>query len=64
MARQVFLTLAVERPATAEGARQRIKAWLADKELNLPELVLDNGLGLSRSERISAYGLSQLLLTA
>lgn len=64
MARQVFLTLAVERPATAEGARQRIKAWLADKELNLPELVLDNGSGLSRSERISAYGLSQLLLTA
>jgi D-alanyl-D-alanine carboxypeptidase/D-alanyl-D-alanine-endopeptidase (penicillin-binding protein 4) len=32
--------------------------------LNLPELVLDNGSGLSRSERISADGLSQLLLAA
>jgi D-alanyl-D-alanine carboxypeptidase/D-alanyl-D-alanine-endopeptidase (penicillin-binding protein 4) len=64
MARQVFLTLAAERPATAEGARRRIKSWLIDKELKLPELVLDNGSGLSRSERISADGLSQLLLAA
>ncbi|MEI7429935.1 MAG: D-alanyl-D-alanine carboxypeptidase/D-alanyl-D-alanine-endopeptidase, partial [Betaproteobacteria bacterium] len=64
MARQVFLTLAAERPATAESARRRIKSWLTDKELKLPELVLDNGSGLSRSERISADGLSQLLLAA
>ena len=64
MARQVFLTLAAERPSTPEGARRRIRTWLADKELKLPELVLDNGSGLSRSERISADGLSQLLLAA
>lgn len=64
MARQVFLTLAAERPATPEGARRRIMSWLADKGLKLPELVLDNGSGLSRSERISAEGLSQLLLAA
>ena len=64
MARQVFLTLAAERPATPEGARRRIKAWLADKELKLPDLVLDNGSGLSRSERITADGLGQLLLAA
>jgi len=64
MARQVFLTLAAERPATPDGARRRVKAWLAEKGLNLPELVLDNGSGLSRSERISADGLSQLLLAA
>jgi D-alanyl-D-alanine carboxypeptidase/D-alanyl-D-alanine-endopeptidase (penicillin-binding protein 4) len=64
MARQVFLTLAAERPATPEGARRRIAAWLADKGLNLPGLVLDNGSGLSRSERISADGLAQLLLAA
>jgi len=64
MARQVFLTLAAERPSTPEGARRRIRAWLTDKELKLPELVLDNGSGLSRSERISADGLSQLLLAA
>ncbi len=64
MARQIFLTLDARRPATPEGAQQRIKAWLTEKELKLPELVLDNGSGLSRSERISADGLSQVLLAA
>jgi D-alanyl-D-alanine carboxypeptidase/D-alanyl-D-alanine-endopeptidase (penicillin-binding protein 4) len=64
MARQVFLTLSGERPATTEGARRRLTAWLAGKPLQLPELVLDNGSGLSRSERVSADGLAQLLLAA
>ena len=64
MARQVFLSLAAERPATPEGARRRIKDWLAAKGVKIPELILDNGSGLSRSERISADGLSQLLLAA
>ena len=64
MARQLFLTLASERPATPDGARQRINSWLAGKEIKLPGLVLDNGSGLSRSERISADGLSQLLMAA
>ena len=64
MARQLFLTLAAERPATPEAAHRRIRAWLEEKKLKLPELVLDNGSGLSRSERISAEGLSQLLLAA
>jgi D-alanyl-D-alanine carboxypeptidase/D-alanyl-D-alanine-endopeptidase (penicillin-binding protein 4) len=64
MARQVFLSIDAARPATSEGARRRIKAWLSGKELRMPELVLDNGSGLSRSERISAEGLSQLLLAA
>lgn len=64
MARQLFLTLAAERPATTEGARRRLGEWLDDKKLKLPALVIDNGSGLSRSERISAEGLSQLLLAA
>jgi D-alanyl-D-alanine carboxypeptidase/D-alanyl-D-alanine-endopeptidase (penicillin-binding protein 4) len=64
MARQVFLTLSGERPATTEGSRRRLSAWLAGKPLQLPELVLDNGSGLSRNERISADGLAQLLLAA
>ena len=64
MARQVFLTLATQRPATAEGARQRINNWLKEKNLKTPELLMDNGSGLSRTERISADGLSQLLLAA
>ncbi len=64
MARQVFLTLDPARPATYDGARRRVERWLAGKNLRLSELVLDNGSGLSRKERISAEGLGQLLLTA
>ncbi len=64
MARQLFLSLSGERPATAEGARRRLGAWLAGKKLSLPEMVIDNGSGLSRRERISADGLAQILLAA
>ena len=65
MARQVFLTLGNDSaPATAERARQRVSDWLAGRGLRFPELVLDNGSGLSRSERISAGSLNQLLLDA
>jgi D-alanyl-D-alanine carboxypeptidase/D-alanyl-D-alanine-endopeptidase (penicillin-binding protein 4) len=65
MARQVFLTLGNDSaPATAERARQRITDWLAGRNLRFNELVLDNGSGLSRSERISADSLNRLLLDA
>jgi D-alanyl-D-alanine carboxypeptidase/D-alanyl-D-alanine-endopeptidase (penicillin-binding protein 4) len=65
MARQVFLTLGNDSaPATAERARQRIADWLAGRNLRFAELVLDNGSGLSRSERISADSLNRLLLDA
>ena len=64
MARQLFLTLDNERPATTEGARRRVARWLQAKALNIPELVLENGSGLSRSERISADGLAQILRAA
>ncbi|WP_291854585.1 D-alanyl-D-alanine carboxypeptidase/D-alanyl-D-alanine-endopeptidase [Accumulibacter sp.] len=64
MARQLFLSLDVERPATAEGARRQIAGWLQAKNLAMPELVVDNGSGLSRSERISAESLAQLLRAA
>ena len=64
MARQLFLSLDSARPATADGARRQISGWLQAKGLKLPELVLDNGSGLSRSERISAEGLALLLRAA
>lgn len=64
MARQLFLSLDSGRPATADGARRQISGWLQAKGLKLPELVLDNGSGLSRSERISAEGLALLLRAA
>lgn len=67
MARQVFLTLGAETvrvPARAEDAEAAIRAWLTQKGLSLPELVLENGSGLSRKERISAEGLGRLLQAA
>ncbi len=67
MARQIFLTLATTAhppPATTALATDVIQKWLKDRKLALPGLVLDNGSGLSRNERISAGGLSRLLLAA
>lgn len=38
-----------------------VQSWLQKQQLDFPELVLENGAGLSRSERISAAHLAQLL---
>jgi D-alanyl-D-alanine carboxypeptidase/D-alanyl-D-alanine-endopeptidase (penicillin-binding protein 4) len=43
------------------AAEQALRAWLTKKNLDLPELVMDNGSGLSRRGRISAAGLARLL---
>ena len=67
MARQLFLTLGAAgagAPATTEKSNRVIKQWLAGKGLSFPELVLENGSGLSRIERISAKNLGQLLVNA
>jgi D-alanyl-D-alanine carboxypeptidase/D-alanyl-D-alanine-endopeptidase (penicillin-binding protein 4) len=67
MARQLFLTLDMEaghRPASTEGADGVIRSWLEARALGVPELVLENGSGLSRRERISAEGLGRLLQAA
>jgi D-alanyl-D-alanine carboxypeptidase/D-alanyl-D-alanine-endopeptidase (penicillin-binding protein 4) len=67
MARQLFLTLGMEaghRPAGAAEADAAIRAWLDARGLSVPELVLENGSGLSRRERISAEGLGRLLQAA
>jgi len=67
MARQLFLTLATTvhpPPATAANATRAIERWLARNKLRFPELVLDNGSGLSRRERISARSMARLLIAA
>ena len=67
MARQLFLTLGMEaghRPAGAADADAAIRTWLDARGLAVPELVLENGSGLSRRERISAEGLGRLLQAA
>lgn len=51
-------------PASVEASKLAIDAWLATKQLAMPELVLENGSGLSRNERISAAHLAALLQSA
>ena len=67
MARHLFLTLGAENggaPASAAKAFAAIKAWLAAKGIAAPELVMENGSGLSRVERISAGNLAAMLQAA
>jgi D-alanyl-D-alanine carboxypeptidase/D-alanyl-D-alanine-endopeptidase (penicillin-binding protein 4) len=67
MARQLYLTLAAEMggaPARPEHAFASIKQLLEKKGIKAPELVMENGSGLSRVERISAANLARLLQAA
>ena len=67
MARQLFLTLATAAhppPATPALAADAVRQWLTDRRIRMPGLVLENGSGLSRAERVSANGLARLLLAA
>ena len=64
MARQLFLTLSAEatgQPGETARSVEVLKAWLKHKGIEAPELVLENGAGLSRVERISANTLAALL---
>jgi len=67
MARHVFLTLSLAAdnpPATTDKAKRAVREWLTRSGLNFPELVLENGSGLSRVEQISPRHLGELLLYA
>lgn len=67
MARQMLLTIGAEKsaaPGSIENGGQAIQQWLTGKRLDFPELVIDNGAGLSREARISARHLGRLLLEA
>jgi D-alanyl-D-alanine carboxypeptidase/D-alanyl-D-alanine-endopeptidase (penicillin-binding protein 4) len=64
MARTLLLTLAAEKkgtPATMENGRAVIDEWLAAHDIKIPGLVVDNGSGLSRAERITARGMGEML---
>jgi D-alanyl-D-alanine carboxypeptidase/D-alanyl-D-alanine-endopeptidase (penicillin-binding protein 4) len=67
MARQLYLTLATassEPPARPELAAETVRHWLAVKGIPAPELAVENGAGLSRSDRLSAASLAALLQAA
>jgi D-alanyl-D-alanine carboxypeptidase/D-alanyl-D-alanine-endopeptidase (penicillin-binding protein 4) len=61
MARQLLLTLG---NGSEEGGAQAVAEWLAARQWVFPELVVENGSGLSRRERISAGNLGRMLLAA
>ena len=75
MARQLYLSLSLNNSATsiniplanaapaASVAQSEtvLRDWVNKKGFNFPELVLENGAGLSRKERISPHSLSTLL---
>lgn len=66
-ARHLFLTLGAEAggpPATTQKAVAAIRGWMAARRITAPELVMENGSGLSRNERISAGNLAALLQAA
>ena len=67
MARQLYLSLgaiAYGPAADGEKSARMIRQWLALRQLPFPGLVLDNGSGLSRNERLSAGSLARLLRAA
>ena len=67
MARQILLTLGANHgggPGTPERGARAVQQLFASKGIAMPELVIENGSGLSRIERVSARGMGQMLLTA
>ncbi len=66
MTRQLFLNLSAKegQAATRDRSRKIVQEYLASRGMYFPELVMDNGSGLSRAERISAGSLARLLADA
>lgn len=67
MARQLFLALGTvgsTAPANVAASRLAISRWLAASGIDASGLVLENGSGLSRIERVSALTLGSVLVSA
>jgi len=68
MARQLFLSIGAQFHGDEEvhdqAANRVIRTWLGKKNIPLKHLVLENGSGLSRNERISAAELAAILQAA
>jgi D-alanyl-D-alanine carboxypeptidase/D-alanyl-D-alanine-endopeptidase (penicillin-binding protein 4) len=67
MARHLLLTMAAEkagRPATTAAGQRVVTEFLGSRGIAIPGLVIENGSGLSRVERITAEGLADVLLDA
>jgi D-alanyl-D-alanine carboxypeptidase/D-alanyl-D-alanine-endopeptidase (penicillin-binding protein 4) len=69
MAQQLFLSIGARYRTEADGddakaAQRVIRNWLAKKGITAPHLVMENGSGLSRQERVSAREMATILQAA
>lgn len=64
MARNLFLSLSQDGSASTAKSAQVVHDWLQQQNLHFPELVLENGAGLSRIERIAPGNMARLLRSA
>jgi D-alanyl-D-alanine carboxypeptidase/D-alanyl-D-alanine-endopeptidase (penicillin-binding protein 4) len=67
MAQQLFLSIGAKQAGnadTTEKAYQGIQQWFKSRGLDFPELVMENGSGLSRRGQISARHIAELLMDA
>jgi D-alanyl-D-alanine carboxypeptidase/D-alanyl-D-alanine-endopeptidase (penicillin-binding protein 4) len=67
MARQLYLALSAEKlaiPGENKASGLVVAEWLRLKKIEAPELSIDNGSGLSRTDRISAATLAAVLRSA
>ena len=67
MARQLLLSIGAANgaaQATPDRGTRAVQQFLAGKGLPMPQLVIENGSGLSRIERVSARDLGQMLQAA
>ncbi|MBN0063650.1 D-alanyl-D-alanine carboxypeptidase, partial [Pseudomonas aeruginosa] len=48
----------------AQAAQRVVRQWLARKGITAPRLVMENGSGLSRQERVSAREMAAMLQAA
>ncbi len=66
MARQLLLSIGASAggAATPDRATRVVQQFFAGKGLPMPQLVIENGSGLSRIERVSARDLGQMLQAA
>jgi D-alanyl-D-alanine carboxypeptidase/D-alanyl-D-alanine-endopeptidase (penicillin-binding protein 4) len=67
MARQLLIAIGAERfgvPGTELKGITAVREWMTKRDIDMPELVLVNGAGLSRDTRISARSMAKLLMAA
>ena len=69
MAQQLFLSIGAQYRTDADGddskaAQRMIRQWMAKKGIGASHLVMENGSGLSRAERVSAREMAVMLQAA